>query len=97
MEIDTSNQHQIIVRLIGDSGVVDEISDENQFGSQVLLPAIVKLLGRNGVGDVGEVGVVTGPGSFTGLRVGVSVANAIGFALGVPVNGKTMETELSYT
>ena len=29
-----------------------------------------------------------GPGSFTGTRVGVSVANALGFALDVPVNGK---------
>lgn len=29
-----------------------------------------------------------GPGSFTGTRVGVSVANALGFALDIPVNSK---------
>ncbi|MFH1536127.1 MAG: hypothetical protein ABIC96_03620 [Patescibacteria group bacterium] len=40
--------------------------------------------------------VETGPGSFTGLRVGVSVANALGFALNIPVNGKKMETDLVY-
>lgn len=31
--------------------------------------------------------VNTGPGSFTGTRVGVAVANALGFALDIPVNG----------
>ena len=40
--------------------------------------------------------VETGPGSFTGLRVGVSVANALGYSLGIPVNGKKIETELRY-
>ena len=29
-----------------------------------------------------------GPGSFTGLRVGVAIANALGFLLKIPVNGK---------
>ncbi len=31
--------------------------------------------------------VVTGPGSFAGLRVGIATAQALGFALGVPVHG----------
>ncbi len=38
--------------------------------------------------DLKAIEVVTGPGSFTGLRVGVSIANALGYALGIPVNGK---------
>mgnify|MGYP001565622427 CR=1 FL=1 len=40
--------------------------------------------------------VETGPGSFTGLRVGVSVANALGYSLGIPVNGKKIEDKLVY-
>jgi tRNA threonylcarbamoyladenosine biosynthesis protein TsaB len=98
IEIKTANQHQIIVRLVKDGQLMDEISDQNQFGSQVLLPAITKSLEKHKLAftDIKEIKVDTGPGSFTGLRVGVSVANALGYALGVPVNGKKIESELSY-
>jgi tRNA threonylcarbamoyladenosine biosynthesis protein TsaB len=37
--------------------------------------------------DIEGVVVFKGPGSFTGLRISVSVANAIGYALKVPVVG----------
>jgi tRNA threonylcarbamoyladenosine biosynthesis protein TsaB len=38
--------------------------------------------------QIKEIEVNLGPGSFTGLRVGVSVANALAWTLKVPVNGK---------
>lgn len=37
--------------------------------------------------DITAIEVNTGPGSFTGTRVGVAIANALGFALNIPVNG----------
>ena len=40
--------------------------------------------------------VETGPGSFTGIRIGVAVANALAYSLGIPVNGRKMETEIRY-
>ncbi len=39
--------------------------------------------------DIENVYVSVGPGSFTGLRVGLSVARFIGFSLGIPVHGIT--------
>ncbi len=42
--------------------------------------------------DLSEIKVNPGPGSFTGVRVGVSIANAMGFALKIPVNGKIGQT-----
>ena len=37
------------------------------------------------INDFKKIIVCTGPGSFTGIRVGVSLAQALGFALCVPV------------
>lgn len=37
--------------------------------------------------DIGRIGVVVGPGSFTGLRIGVAAARALGLVIGCPVVG----------
>lgn len=47
-------------------------------------------LGTNNGLDLNKLeGIVVfvGPGSFTGLRIGVSVANALSYGLGVPIVG----------
>ncbi len=45
------------------------------------------------IADVDGIGVVIGPGSFTGIRVGVSVARGFGVALSVPLFGvSSLET-----
>ena len=40
-----------------------------------------------GLSDVSHIGVVTGPGSYTGIRLGVTYAKLLGFSLGVRVYG----------
>jgi tRNA threonylcarbamoyladenosine biosynthesis protein TsaB len=54
-----------------------------------VLPWIQKLLKRSNesLKDLSAIVVLTGPGSFTGTRVGVTIANALSWALGVPVFG----------
>lgn len=37
--------------------------------------------------DIGAIVVYEGPGSFTGLRIGISVANALSYSLNVPIVG----------
>lgn len=39
----------------------------------------------NSLGDLEGIVVFKGPGSFTGLRIGLSVANALAYALEVPI------------
>lgn len=108
--IDTKDKKEIKVSLKKNGKIVKTLSEENKFGSQVLLPLIEKLLRSYTPGVQSQtqtrsadwkllegIEVEVGPGSFTGLRVGVSVANALGFALGIPVNGKKLETELKYS
>lgn len=45
--------------------------------------------------DISGVVVYQGPGSFTGLRIGISVANAVVYSLGLPVVGSSGETWLA--
>lgn len=96
--INTKDQKQVTVSLKDGKKVVASLSEQNEYGSQVLLPLIEKLLRitKHELKTLQGIEVETGPGSFTGLRVGVSVANALGFSLGVPVNGKKVETDLLY-
>lgn len=86
--IDTSDRETITVG-IGDKRFKTEAKEN---ASQKLLGFIEEVLKKEGqnIKDISEIEVATGPGSFTGLRVGVSVANAIGWALGIPVNGKDL-------
>lgn len=98
LHINTKDQKAIKVFLKKNGQVVKSLSEENEYGSQVLLPLIMKLLQttNNELRTLKGIKVETGPGSFTGLRVGVSVANALGFALNIPVNGKKIESDLVY-
>ena len=97
LHIDTAKQHLVVVKLVTADGEVHKES-EQKFGSQVLLDLIEEVLKEGGIAlhDLAEIKVETGPGSYTGLRVGVAVANALGYSLGIPVNGKAFETELEY-
>jgi len=97
--IDTSDAEKVEVVLKKDSQEIDTKVAKNRYGSQVLLYLITDLLKMNTLEfrDLKEIEVNTGPGSFTGLRVGVSVANALGLALNILVNGKKQEVNLRYT
>jgi tRNA threonylcarbamoyladenosine biosynthesis protein TsaB len=55
--------------------------------SERLLPAIDHLLGNAGMapGDLEGLAVAVGPGSFTGLRIGLSTVKGLALALGIPV------------
>ncbi len=98
LHIDTKDQKVIKVSLKENGKIIKNLKEENEYGSQVLLPLIMKLLKAADckLEALKGIEVETGPGSFTGLRVGVSVANALGFALNIPVNGKKIETNLVY-
>ncbi len=84
--IDTSNTERIVVGL-GDERYEADAREEK---AQKLLPFIEETLKKKhtSINQITEIEVVTGPGSFTGLRVGLSVANTIGWVLKIPVNGQ---------
>lgn len=86
LRIDSSSNQKTTVGL--DDRILEQ--DSTVWRSQVVLPMVEELLkGRKAtVKDITEIEVAPGPGSYTGLRVGVAIANALGYALGIPVNGK---------
>lgn len=57
--------------------------------SETILPMVETLMQACSLipGDLSAIAVDHGPGSFTGVRIGVSIANAMGQALCIPVVG----------
>lgn len=90
LTIDTSNNKKIAIGLEVDGKKSEIVQDSMVLRSEAALPVIEKLLKKNNltINEIDEIKVNRGPGSFTGLRVGVSMANALSFLLKIPVNGK---------
>jgi tRNA threonylcarbamoyl adenosine modification protein YeaZ len=65
---------------------------------ELLMPAVDRLLGEAGAKPAALTGIVVGvgPGPYTGLRVGLVTAAALGDALGVPVHGVCTLDGLAY-
>ena len=66
--------------------------------SKWLMPSIDALLGdgRVGLAEVDYIALTNGPGSFTGLRIGVSVVKGLAWALGKPVLAVSSLEALAY-
>lgn len=84
--LDSSKNKKVTLRL-GDVGY-DADFDTPQ--DQDILGFISKSLasGGNTLSDLTSIEVNPGPGSFTGTRVGVAIANALAYALKITVNGQ---------
>jgi len=96
LAIDTSTDTASLA-LVQDSEVLAELTWRcEQNHSVELLPRLADLLGRtkSNLQSISCVMVAKGPGSFNGLRVGVSTAKGLAFSLGIPIIGiSTLEVE----
>lgn len=88
LAIDTAAPRLQLALLVDDRADV-LVEDMAQGQAERIFPAIDELLARNGLAykDLARIAVTTGPGSFTGLRIGLSGARGLGLALGIPVVG----------
>lgn len=80
--IDT-HLNDIIVVLLEDGVVVDKeevINKKNN--SEILFSTIVKVIDNK---NINEIIVVNGPGSFTSVRLGVTIAKTLAYTLNIPI------------
>ena len=89
LAIDTAAPRLQLALLLADGRVDVSVEDMATGQAEAIFGRIADLLARNGVGypDLSRVVTTTGPGSFTGLRIGLSAARGIGLARAIPVIG----------
>lgn len=88
LAIDTSN-NCCSAALNNNGEVTSLLSNQERQHAKQLLPMISELLAEAGlaIADLDAIAVVSGPGSFTGLRIGGGVAQGLAFGANIPVVG----------
>lgn len=78
---------QASVALYREGEIRQRVIDSVQRHAETVMPAVEELLEQEGLTTQTLTGLAVdvGPGSFTGVRIGVCHANAIAYALGIPV------------
>jgi len=89
LAIDTAAPRLQLALLTADGHVDTSIDDIATGHAELIFERIATLLKRNGLfyEALERIAVTTGPGSFTGLRIGLSAARGIGLARNLPVIG----------
>lgn len=87
--MDTASRLGSVAIVDGETVVGEISSDAAASFSRQLLGMIETLLARHGlsVENLDAIAVAAGPGSFTGIRIGLATAEGISLATGVPVAG----------
>lgn len=90
LAIDTATELASVALYDSESGPRAESTWHTSMNHTVeLMPTIVMTLNRQGVtaSHLGGLAVALGPGSYTGLRIGLSVAKGLCLSLGLPIVG----------
>jgi len=84
LAIDTATRHRLVAIRAGRGG---ELLAARTGDGTAALPWLDRALGELGVAGLAAVVVVTGPGSYTGLRAGMAAGLGLAHALGLPLHG----------
>lgn len=84
LAFDTSGPACCAAILSGDTVVAERVEDMARGQAERLVPLLEDLLHEAGCAwtDVGLIGVGTGPGNFTGIRISVAAARGLALSLG---------------
>lgn len=83
----STHSHLITVALVSDENVLVKTQESEASHAVYLVPMIDSILKENNlsVKDIKDIVCINGPGSFTGLRIGLSVGKTMAYSLGVPI------------
>jgi len=86
---DTSAAHCAAALLSGGRVLAARCEEMGRGQAERLMPFLEEMLSGQGVGwrDLSRLGVGTGPGNFTGIRIAVSAARGLALALDIPAVG----------
>ena len=97
LAIDTSTRNAGLALINDESQILRSVHWLSKRNHSVeTVPAIEQLLGNQGVNKnaLKAVGIAKGPGNFSSLRVGISIAKGLAWSLDVPlVTATTLEAE----
>ena len=85
--LDTSSHNLVIAIYKDDNKIYELIEEAGNKISDVLLLKIENVLKKFSINvrDIDEIYVVSGPGSFTGIRIGLTFAKIVSYALNIKV------------
>ena len=98
LAIDTASNVATAAVVEDDKLLGESILNHKKTHSQKIMPMIEELLGdlELSVNDIDLFAVANGPGSFTGLRIGVAAMKGLAHAMGKPIVGVSTLAGLAY-
>ena len=92
--IDTRDREKINISILEENKILISKEANSQISSDTALILLEKALSdlNLNIDKITEIELERGPGSYTGTRIGVAIANSLSFVLQIPVNGKEVSS-----
>lgn len=99
LSLDTSSKNAIIVITQNEEKIIELNNEEEKTHSQKLMPMIDEAFQKSklSLDDIGLIICCLGPGSFTGVRIGIATAKAFADSKNIPVVGVNSLEALAYS
>lgn len=98
LAIDTSSKNASVAITENEKKLIELNNADEKTHSQKLMPMIDETLTKTGLSleDIGLIACCLGPGSFTGVRIGIATAKAFADSKNIPTVGVNSLEELAY-